>query len=199
LCGRCLTDPPPYRRARYGVRYEGELRKALVRFKFYGDLHAGRALSELMIETFGRYFEPKEFDLIFPVPIHQKRLLQRGFNQTVVMAERLSSASGIPLDRRSLRKIKDTPPQVGLPRPERIKNLKGSFGVSRSHRIRDASVLIVDDVATTGSTIREASKTVMRAGAARVDALVLGLRPEPGSVPVVQPQQVHSEPDATHG
>jgi len=152
-----------------------------------------------MIETFDRHFEPHEFELIVPVPIHPKRLLQRGFNQTVVMAERLSVASGIPLDRRSLRKIKDTPPQVGLPRPERIKNLKGSFGVRRSDRIRDSRVLIVDDVATTGSTIREASKTVMRARAASADVLVLTLRPEPASVPMAQPQQVKLEPNEAHG
>jgi len=160
------------------------VRNALVRFKYYGAFHAARALSEMLIETFDRHFEPREFNLIVPVPIHPRRLFQRGFNQTVVMAEKLSSATGIPLDRRSLKKIKDTPPQVGLPRPERIKNLKGSFGVHHASRIRDAKVLIVDDVATTGSTIREAAKTVMRAGAARVDALVLALRIEPGSVGV---------------
>jgi ComF family protein len=158
------------------------VRNALVRFKYYGALHAARALSDLLIETFFRDLKPNEFSMIVPVPIHPRRLLQRGFNQTVVLAERLSQATSIPLDRRSLLKIKDTPPQVGLPRPERIKNLKGSFGVRSSSRIKDAKVLIVDDVATTGSTIREAAKTVMRGGAARVDALVLALRLEPGSV-----------------
>jgi len=115
------------------------------------------------------------------------------------MAEKLSAATGISLDRRSLQKIKDTPPQVGLPRPERIKNLKGSFGVRRPHRIKDHRVLIVDDVATTGSTIREAAKIVMRAGAARADALVLALRPEPGSMPMVQQQQSLLAPSAIHG
>ncbi|MBI4965098.1 MAG: ComF family protein [Desulfomonile tiedjei] len=160
------------------------MRTALVRFKFYSALHAAGPLSELLIETFNRYFEPREFSLIVPIPIHRKRLLQRGFNQTVVLAENLSAATGIPLDRRSLQKITDTPPQVGLPRPERIKNLRGSFGVLRPDRIRGAKVLLIDDVATTGSTISEAAKTVARAGAASVDALVLALRMEPGTVPV---------------
>jgi len=184
LCGRCLTDPPLYFSARYGVRYQSELRNALIRFKFYGDLHAGRALSELLIHAFCRHFEAKEFSLIVPVPIHRRRLIQRGFNQTVIMAEKLSGATGIPLDRTSLQKIKDTLPQVGLPRLERIKNVKGSFGVRNASRIRDARVLIVDDVATTGSTINEAAKTLIRGGAARVDALVLALRLAPGSAEV---------------
>ena len=183
LCGRCLIDPPRYSRARYGIFYQGEVRAALVRFKYYGALHAAKGFSEILVETFRRNFEPREFSLIVPIPIHRKRLVQRGFNQTVVIAENLSAATGIPLDRASLRKIKDTQPQVGLPRPERIKNLRGSFGVSRPSRIRNARVLIVDDVATTGSTIREAAKTITRAEATSVDALVLALRAEPGSVP----------------
>jgi ComF family protein len=177
LCGRCLAHPPRYERARYAVEYTGPLRDALIRFKFSGILHAGKGLGEVLLSAFRRNFSPEEFDVILPIPLHPNRLAARGFNQVVVLGERLSSATRIPLDRTSFRKTKDTPPQVGLPRSQRIKNLRGSFGVSRPDRIRGKSVLLVDDVATTGSTVAEAAKTIARAKASRVTLLVLALRP----------------------
>jgi ComF family protein len=186
-CGRCLADPPRYDRARYAVHYQGAVRDALLRFKFAGALHVAKALSQILIEAFRRNFHHPDFDLIVPVPIHRKRLVHRGFNQVVVLAEKLSQDTGIPLDRTSFKKTKDTPPQVGLTRPARVKNLRGSFGIQRSNRIRGRKVLLVDDVATTGSTIAEAAKTIMRGGAARVDVLVLAVRME-----VSRPAEYHA-------
>jgi len=110
--------------------------------------------------------------------MHRKRLIQRGFNQVVLLAKKLSQDTGIPLDRTSFQKIKDTPPQVGLTRTARVKNLRGSFAVRRPDRIKGLKVLLIDDVATTGSTIAEAAKTIMRGGAERVDVLVLAVRME---------------------
>lgn len=176
VCGRCLTQPPRYRKARYGTYYEGPLREALVRFKYQGALHAGQGLSELLIQSFHRHYAPSEFDIIVAVPIHRNRLISRGFNQSMVLAQRLSSETGIRLDRFAVEKIKDTPPQVGLPRPERIRNLKESFGISNPAAVRDWRVLLVDDVGTTGSTIAECAKTIATGKAARVDVLVLALR-----------------------
>jgi ComF family protein len=176
FCGRCLSDPPPYTRARYGVQYEGALRDALLRFKFGGHLSVGRALSELLLETFEKHFASSDFDIIVPIPMYDRRLPSRGFNQAVILAEGVESGTGIPLDRFSFRKIKDTPPQVGLTRRERVANLKRSFSVSKPDRIRGRRILLIDDVATTGSTIEEASRTLLKAGAGRVEALVLALR-----------------------
>lgn len=175
-CGRCLTDPPPYDRARYALYYQGAVREALVRFKFAGALHIAFPLSQILSEAFRRHFQLVDLDFMVPVPIHRTRLIHRGFNQVVELAKRLSRDTGIPLDRTSLKKIKDTPPQVGLPRTARVRNLRGSFGIHHSNRIRGRKVLLVDDVATTGSTIAEAARTLMRGGAARVDALVLAVR-----------------------
>jgi ComF family protein len=152
------------------------LRDSLVRFKFYGALHLGRTLSEILIRAFHRYFDPTHYDLIIPIPIHRKRLTVRGFNQALLLAERLSSHTGIPVDRTTFRKTLDTPPQVGLSRHERVKNLRGSFAVSNPARIRDRRILLVDDVITTGSTIAEAAGTLKRGKASSVSALVLALR-----------------------
>ncbi|MGO9572284.1 MAG: double zinc ribbon domain-containing protein [Desulfomonilaceae bacterium] len=176
FCGRCLADPPAYDRARYAVYYEGVVRDALVRFKFAGALHIASALSQILAKAFHRHFQTADFDLILHVPIHRKRLIHRGFNQVVVLAKKLSQDTGIPLDRSSFKKMKDTPPQVELTRSARIKNLRGSFAIQRPDRIRGRKVLLVDDVATTGSTIAEAAKIIMRGGAARVDVLVLAVR-----------------------
>jgi ComF family protein len=175
-CGRCLADPPSYERARYAVYYQGRVRDALLRFKFAGALHVAAALSQILTEAYRRYFQSGDFDLIVPVPIHRSRLIHRGFNQVVVLAQELSRDTRIPLDRTSFKKTKDTPPQVGLTRPARVKNLRGSFGIPRQDRIRGRKVLLVDDVATTGSTIAEAAKAIKRGGAARVDVLVLAVR-----------------------
>lgn len=134
-----------------------------------------------MTMAFRRHYDQEEFDLIVPVPIHRKRLVARGYNQTVVLGERLSNAIGIPLDRYTLVKTRDTLPQVGLARKKRKKNLRGSFGISEFGTVQGKSVLLIDDVATTGSTIAEASKTIMKADAAKVCVLVLAFRPGPGA------------------
>lgn len=194
-CGRCLATPPPYERARYAVYYQGALRDALLRFKFAGALHVAAALSQILTEAFRRHFQPGDFDLIVPLPIHRTRLIHRGFNQVVVLAQKLSQETGIPLDRTTFKKIKDTPPQVGLTRSARVKNLRSSFGIPRTDRIRGRKVLLVDDVATTGSTIAEAAKTIVRGGAERVDSLVLAVRmevsPPGGTHPSTDESVVH--------
>lgn len=176
LCGECLVAPPAYDRARYGVKYKGAVQEAIKNLKYGGALHAAAALSELLIEAFQRHYEPAEFDLILPVPIHRKKLRERGFNQVVVLSQRLSRSVGIPLDRTAFVKSVDTPPQAGLSRKERLSNLRGSFRVARKDAIENKRILLVDDVATTGSTIREAARTLRKAGSARIDALVLAFR-----------------------
>jgi len=148
----------------------------LIRLKYYGALHTAPALAQIAIDTFQQHFRHRDFDMIVPVPVHRTRLIRRGFNQSIVLAQRVSAATGISLKRTLLRKIKDTPPQVGLPRAARLKNIRGSFGVSHPHQLTDRRVLLIDDVATTGATIREAAKVLMKAGARRVDAVVLALR-----------------------
>ncbi len=176
VCGRCLSSPPPYQKARYAVYYEGSLRDALISFKFHGALAISRALSHLLVEAFRKQFTSDEFDIIVPVPLHRKRLLHRGFNQAVILGAHLAADTGLPLERFALLKVKDTPPQVGLPRAQRVANLRNSFSIGDKGKIRGKKILIVDDVATTGSTLAEAAKTLMKGGAGMVGALALALR-----------------------
>jgi ComF family protein len=175
LCGTCLVENPPYLKARYAVYHEGDMRQALINFKYHEALHCGSSLAQLLIEAFHTHFETSRIDSIIPIPLHPKRLYSRGYNQVVLLGETLSSTTGIPLDRTSLAKIKDKPPQVGLPRKDRIRNVRGSFRIYRREGIEGKRVLIIDDVATTGATVDEAAGTVLRSGATRVYVLVLAL------------------------
>jgi ComF family protein len=102
-------------------------------------------------------------------------LAERGFNQVLLLALGLSRRYSIPTDRRSLGKRTNTLPQVGLSRAERMENLKGSFTADEK-KVKNKRILLIDDVFTTGSTIREAAGTLSAAGAASVHALVLALR-----------------------
>lgn len=167
--------------------YSGGFREALIKFKYYGALYVGRSLSHIMAQAFRRHFEAEEFDVVIPVPIHGRRLVSRGYNQTVVLGERFSAEVGIPMDRFSLLKTRDTPPQVGLSKEERKKNLRGSFGISDADAVRGKRVLLIDDVGTTGSTVAEAAKTIMKADAAGVCVLVSSFRPSPADAATEAP------------
>jgi ComF family protein len=176
ICLSCLAHPPWYSRARYAVLYDGVLRDALIRFKFHGALYLSRTLAAILTAAFARHFRSGEFDVVVPVPVHPNRLVERGYNQALILAQRISTTTGIPLDRTCLEKTRDTKPQVGLSRAARVANLRGSFGVRLTGRVAEKRILVIDDVATTGTTIEETAKTLRNAGAKQVDALVLALR-----------------------
>jgi len=185
FCGRCLSSPAAFGTARYGFSYEESLRLAILRFKFYGGLALGPTLAALLVEAFDRHFDRQAYDVIVPMPIHPRRLVERGFNQAVILADGLSAAIGIPVDRDSFRKIKDTPPQVGLTEAQRAANLRDSFAAARPERLKGRRILLVDDVCTTGSTISYAARTISKAHSARVDVITLALRLPSGGDGVV--------------
>lgn len=175
-CGKCLSSPRLFGSARYGFAYEAALRAAILRFKFAGVLSLGPTLTALFEETFERHFSSQTYDLMVPMPLHPRRLVERGFNQSAILADGLSKATGIPVDRISFRKVKDTPPQVGLTEAQRTANLRGSFAIFRPARFKRRRILLIDDVCTTGSTIAEAARTISRVEPASMDVLVLALR-----------------------
>lgn len=145
-CGRCMIAPPPFERARYGFFHQGNVRRALIDFKYGGLMHHGKGLAQLLSETFRESFSGDDIDLIIPMPMHPRRLIKRGFNQVVYLAGRLAHNTGIPMKRNVLKKIKDTVPQVGLSRSQRLTNVKGSFGVARTEDLMGKRLLLLDDV-----------------------------------------------------
>ena len=181
ICGACLRKPPPYGRARAVLRYDDHSRGLILAFK-HGDRTDGapaygawlaRAGAELLAEA----------DLILPVPLHWRRLIRRRYNQAGLLAQALGRTSGLPYRPDLLRRRRHTPPQGRLSPAERKRNLRGAFEVVRSRKaeIEGRRLLLVDDVMTTGATLAACARTLRRAGAAQVDALVLArvVRPAP--------------------
>ena len=176
LCGECLEREPPFAVAWAPFRYAHPLDLLEARFKFRGDLAAGRVLSELMIER-ARIETPSFPATIVAVPLHVSRLRARGYNQALELAKPLARALDIPLDRDLLERLRATPAQTGLDAAARRRNLRGAFAVANG-RALPHHVALVDDVMTTGATLRECARTLRRAGVTRVDAWVLARAPQ---------------------
>lgn len=153
--------------------YEGSLQEAIHHWKYEGKMNLTLFFAEWMTEGVKRYWEPDFFDLLIPVPLHPQRLRERGFNQALLLVKELSRRTGIPYRKTLLQKKKPTVPQVNLSGSEREKGLRGAFQVIGKEELIGKSILLVDDVYTTGATVNECSKVLSREGAKRIDVLTL--------------------------
>lgn len=166
ICEDCISNPPAFSSVHiYGI-YSGVLATAINLMKFSGIKRLSRPLARLLMDL-----DIPDADVVIPVPMTKKSLLKRGFNQSLLIAREISKRKGIPLDIDSLQKIKETLPQVGLKAEERTRNLRGVFSVTGE--VKDKEILLIDDVMTTGTTLRECSKAILKAGAAKVRCLVI--------------------------
>ena len=171
VSGDALADPPPFRRLRSVAAY-GDVARKLVQSLKYQDrtdlapwmaIWMARAGNELL----------KDAAVIVPVPLHPMRYLSRRFNQSAELSRALSKLGGVSFDPAILLRPKKTRQQVGLGASERQDNVRGAFTVADAQKIKVAgqSVLLVDDVYTTGATVKAATKALKKAGAAHVDVL----------------------------
>ncbi len=172
-CGSCLTQRTYFTMARALAAYQGTFQETIHQWKYEGKAALTPSLGQWMTEGFYRYWEPKLFDLLIPVPLHKKRLRERGFNQALLLVKELSHRTGIPYRKGILRKIRPTTPQVHLNGVEREKEVKGSFQLAGNGKLGGKTILLVDDVYTTGATVNECSKVLLAGGAERVDVLTL--------------------------
>ena len=173
LCGDCITAPPPFSVARACGIYESALMDAIHRFKYGDNPAVGNALGDIMASRSYDSLDIAGFDVIMPVPLHPSKLRRRGFNQALVLARRIARKYRLPIDFMSLRRTKPTPAQVDLSGTERRNNVRGAFVVNRKRSVEGRRVLLVDDVYTTGSTVKECARTLMRAKASDVSVLTL--------------------------
>lgn len=173
LCGECLITQRPYAVARSVGRYEETLLTAIHRFKYRGRTGIGDLLGGMMADFADALWDMTLFERILPVPLHKRRLRERGFNQAVILARALERRFGIPLDFTLLKRDRFTPPQVGLDRKERSANVRGAFRVTHPERIAGRRLLLVDDVYTTGSTLSECARVLIKAGAEAVAVLTM--------------------------
>ncbi len=179
LCGDCTLETPPYSGARSFGFYRGELSRLVRGLKFDGRRNLVGLLSPLLARAFVRSWDRSQIDLIVPVPLHPSRRRERGFNQAAVLARHLARMLAIPLSEEALRRVCRTLPQVGLTDAERKKNVRGAFLCRRRELVDGRRILLVDDVMTTGATVRSASTALLEGGALRVSVLTLA-RAVPG-------------------
>jgi ComF family protein len=165
LCGACLAQPPPISRTRAAVAYDDLSRGVAIRLKY------GRKVA--LARTMARYMAPLVDRgagdcLLVPVPLHRSRLWWRGFNQAALVARELSRRLGIDADPFVLRRTKRTPALKGMSPLQRRKTVAGVFHVGDKSRVAGKTIILVDDVLTTGSTADSCARMLKKAGAEQV-------------------------------
>jgi ComF family protein len=153
--------------------YDGALRDVILRLKHHGN----EGLAELVAETWGRQaqanFAALQVDAVVPIPLHWWRRCQRGYNQSAALAHGLAAILQLPLQTAWLRRIRNTPMQTRMSLSGRRDNVRNAFRVRRGISVKERSILLVDDVLTTGATSSEAARMLRQAGAKRVIVAVL--------------------------
>jgi ComF family protein len=170
ICGPCLADPLPVEWTEAWGCYRGPLERVLHAFKFNRHDFFAAPFAEL-IEGKIRARGDLDFDAVVPVPMHRAKIRRRGYNQAELLARALARRLGVRCETSLLTKTRDLAAQSKLPRAARSANVRGAF--LASPRAASARILLVDDVCTTGATIRACATELARAGAARVCAAVV--------------------------
>lgn len=171
-CANCIREKINFTVCRSIAYFDGTIRELLHGFKYRKKLGIGKILSKLLIDNFPG--ELKDFDLIMPVPLHIKKLREREYNQSAVFVNSLYRKLNCEKDLFSLVKSGETDPQINFKNSKmRKRNVLKSFSVRDIKKVKKRSILLVDDVYTSGSTINECAKVLIESGADKVQALTL--------------------------
>ena len=173
LCGGCLEMAPEFDAARAAVVYNDASRQAVLDFKYGDRMHTAVTLASWMMRAGATLIDC--CDILAPVPLHARRLWQRRFNQSAVLADIIAKRSGKIHLADALHRRRHTVPQKGLSRSERGQNVKNAFGIDprRAEIIKGKNILLIDDVFTSGATLNECARTLRHAGAAAVTVLTV--------------------------
>jgi ComF family protein len=169
-CGRCLAEPPPFDRLRAAVAYGEIARNVALKLKYSGRPGVASTLARFM----ARHLHSAEPEaLLVPVPLHRWRIWRRGYNQAALIASALARRAGLPVELDLLRRIKRTPLLRGLGRRERALAVRGAFKVPDSAKalIAGRTIILVDDVFTSGATAGACARALKKAGAKRVEMI----------------------------
>ena len=176
FCGECLREHPPYSRARAAFVYNDYSRALVLKLKFQDQPYLSPILGRWLNSAGAELIAAS--DLIIPVPLHYWRMVRRRYNQSLLLARIVAQNSGIPLLTDGLIRHRATRQQVGLSRPQRRENVRNAFIVPAHNllAIKGKSILLIDDVLTTGATIAACAKTLLKAEAGQVNVLTLARR-----------------------
>lgn len=173
LCATCLQQKRPlFALRRFAFIYDDNSKNLILKFKFADKTIYATALGDMLWRA-GHDIWAEEPDMIIPVPIHRRRLLERRYNQSALLARHLAQRTGIETDYFALQRVRYTVPQVQLSGSARRNNLKHAFAVVEPQKIKDRKIVLIDDVETTGSTLIECAKVLKKAGAQKIYALTL--------------------------
>lgn len=166
-------DDFAFDKAFYATDYEDVAKRCICLFKYEGRARLAQPLGMLMSDFAVENIDAGSVDLVVPVPLHPVKLRERGFNQSELLAERIARRLNKKIERNRIIRTKYTLPQTRLNKQERLKNVRGAFSVKDNKDFKGASVLLVDDVFTTGATLHECAKALKKAGAKSVTAFTL--------------------------
>ena len=167
-CPSCRDMPLVFTRATAPCKHDGAARQMVLGLKYGRRMSVLRRLATLMIEDLGQAGFMDQVDVIVPVPLHIRQRWRRGFNQAELLAKRIGKRFSVPVCTGALRRIRDTGSQARLTRAARLRNLKDAFQVTDGEVFQEKTILLCDDVLTTGATATECSRALKRAGAKRI-------------------------------
>jgi ComF family protein len=172
-CGECRLEERRFRVCRSAGVYEGRLKECVHMLKYEKKRELARTLGLFMAEVVGPEIRGVNYGGIVPVPMHRRRLRERGFNQALLLAQEMGRRTGIPVLRRVLRRSEAHAPQSTLSRAERLESVKGAFELRDEGKVCGKHLLLMDDVFTTGATAEECVRVLLRGGAMAVDIVTL--------------------------
>lgn len=168
LCASCLARPPRIERTRAAVAYDELSRSLAIRLKYGGKVAIAKTMARYMAPLIDGADSER---VLVPVPLHRSRLWRRGFNQAAIVARELASLTGASDNPFVLRRVKRTPPLKGMSPDQRRRTVAGAFKVRDRAAVAGKTVVLIDDVLTTGSTADACARALKRAGAARIELI----------------------------
>lgn len=154
--------------------HKGVVRRSLYQFKYHNRRIYGKTYGKELFRLYGQKIKDWGIDVIIPVPLHKKRRRKRGYNQSEIIAHILGKLAHIPVDTKSVRRVRHTKPQKELNHKERRQNVKHAFAVNKQWKVPQ-NVLIVDDIYTTGNTVDEIAKLIKEKGVQKVFFLTISI------------------------
>lgn len=157
------------------LKYQDNIRKMIIDYKFNEKSYLYKTFAKIILNDKKIYSFLKKYDIIIYVPMHIKNRLQRGYNQTELIAKEIAKILKIDIQKNNLIKVKNTAKQSTLTKKEREKNVKNAFIIKNSEAVKNKKIILFDDIFTTGSTVEECSKMLKKANAKEIAVLTLAV------------------------